>query len=278
MILITGGRGAVATQLQSLLLQTGHPVRVASKNPDELQLPDGVPAIACDLKNPATFPAALSGITAVFLYAEASHIAEFIDAAGTAGVEHVVLLSSAAVLKPDAADDPLAKSHRDVETALLTSALTTTLLRPGSFAGNARAWAWPIKAGRPVSLPYPGSHSDPIHERDVAEVAHTVLTDPRHQGRHLHLTGPESLTFSEQIDQLAKITGQSITVNHVTREEWKQETADFIPVPYADALLNYWRSCDGCPVPLTGTVEELTGHAARTFAVWAHDHATDFVS
>src|SRR6185503_3218964 len=97
-----------------------------------------------------------------------------------------------------------------------------------SFASNARAWAWPIKAGRPVSLPYPGSHSDPIHERDVAEAAHTVLTDPRHQGWHLHLTGPESLTFSEQIDQLAEVTGRSITVNHVTREEWKQETADYI--------------------------------------------------
>lgn len=279
MILITGGRGAVATHLLSLLLQTGHPVRVASNKPDELQVPDGVPTIACDLKDPATFPAALSGITAVFLYAEASHIAEFIDAAGTAGVEHLVLLSSAAVLGSSAASGSgMAKSHLDVETALLASALTTTLLRPGSFAGNARAWAWPIKAGRPVSLPYPGAHSDPIHERDVAEAAYTVLTDPRHQGQHLHLTGPESLTFSEQIDQLAKITGRSITVNQVTREEWKQETADFIPGPYADALLDYWRSRDGRPVPLTDTVEELTGHGAHTFATWAHEHITDFVS
>ncbi|WP_433519522.1 SDR family oxidoreductase [Nonomuraea sp. CA-143628] len=277
MILITGGRGAVATHLLTLLHRAGRPVRVASSNPGELQVPDGIPSIACNLRNPVTFSAALCGVTEVFLYAEASHIAEFIDAAATAGVEHVVLLSSAGVLESNAADDPLAKSHLDVEAALLTSPLTTTFLRPGSFAGNAGAWAWPIKAGRPVSLPYPGSYVDPIHERDIAEVACTVLTDPRHRGRHLHLTGPQALTFSEQIDRLAEITGRSITVNHVTREEWKQEMAHHIPGPYADALLDYWQAYDGRPVPLTNTVEQFTGHPARTFATWAQDHDSDFV-
>ncbi len=253
------------------------PYGVASSNPGALQAPDGVAAANCNLRNPATFPAALSGVTEVFLYAEASHIAEFIDAAVAAGVKHVVLLSSAGVLNPDAASDPLARSHLDVETALLASPLATTLLRPGSFAGNAAGWAWAIKAGRPVSLPYPGSYTDPIHEQDIAEVAFTVLTEPRHQGRHLHLTGPESLTFSEQIDQLAEITNRPITVNHVTRAEWKQEMADYLPGHYADALLDYWQAHDGRPGPLTDTVEQLTGHAPRTFATWVRDHATTFI-
>ncbi|GIH62767.1 SDR family oxidoreductase [Microbispora siamensis] len=276
MILVTGGRGAVATHLLTLLLQAGRPVRVASSDPAQLRVPDGVTAVTCDLRDPATFPAALAGVTEVFLYAEASHIADFVDAAVTAGVEHVVLLSSASVLDPGAAGNPLAKSHLDVETALLAAPLTTTILRPGSFAGNAGAWAWPIKAGRPVSLPYPGSHTDPIHERDLAEVAFTVLTDPRHQGRRLHLTGPESLTFSEQIEQLAEIIDRPVTVDHVTPEEWKQEMADYLPGPYADALLDYWEANDGRPVPLTGTVEQVTGHAPRTFATWARDHVADF--
>ncbi len=276
MILVTGGRGAVATHLLTLLLEAGRPVRVASSDPGQLRVPDGVTAVTCNLRDPATFPAALAGVTEVFLYAEASHIAEFVDAAVTAGVEHVVLLSSASVLDPGAAGNPLAMSHLDVETALLAAPLTTTILRPGSFAGNAGAWAWPVKAGRPVSLPYPGSHTDPVHERDLAEVAFTVLADPRHQGRCLHLTGPESLTFSEQIDRLAEVTGRPITVEHVTPEEWRQEMADYIPGPYADALLDYWRANDGRPVPLTGTVEQVTGHAPRTFATWARDHLTDF--
>lgn len=276
MILITGGRGAVATELLALLHRAAHPVRVASSTPAELRVPDGVETVTCDLGDPATFPAALHGVNAVFLYAEASHIDEFVDAATAAGVEHVVLLSSSSVLNPGAADDPLAKSHLDVETALLNSSLTATLLRPGSFAGNAGAWAWPVKAGQPVNLPYPGSYTDPIHERDIAEVAFTVLTDPQHRGRHLHLTGPQTLTFSEQIDQLSTVIGRPITVNHVTPEEWKQEMAPYVPGPYADALLAYWHSNDGRPTSITDTVEHLTGHPARPFTTWAQDHAADF--
>ncbi|MDX6356621.1 MAG: hypothetical protein QOF98_3524 [Streptomyces sp.] len=281
-ILITGGRGAVAGHVLAQLHQAGQAVRVGSSDPGGLRapgglrVPDGVATVACDLTNPATFPAALSGVGAVFLYAEASHIAEFTDAARAAGVEHVVLLSSATVLEPGAAGNPLATSHLTVETALSAAPFTSTLLRPGSFAGNAGAWAWPIRAGRPVDLPYPGAYSDPLHERDLAEAVCAVLTDPRHQGRPHHLTGPESLTFGEQIDRLAEITGRAVAVRRVTPGEWKREMADYVPGPYADALLDYWKSYDGRPVPLTGAVEELTGHAPRTFAQWARDHAADF--
>ncbi|MEV4472263.1 NAD(P)H-binding protein [Nonomuraea sp. NPDC049504] len=276
MILVTGGRGAVATHLVTLLRQADLPVRVASRNPGALQVPGGVTTVTCDLADPATFPAALSGVSQVFLYAEPAHIDRFIAAARLAGVEHVVLLSSASVLAPGAADDPLARSHLDVETALLTSPLTTTLLRPGSFASNASAWAWPIKKGDPLSLPYPGAHTDPIHERDIAEAAGAVLTDLRHQGRHFHLTGPQSLTFTQQIGRLAEVIGRPIGIKHVTREEWKREMEAYMPGDYADALLDYWQAGDGTPAQITDTVERLTGHPARTFATWARDHAGAF--
>jgi uncharacterized protein YbjT (DUF2867 family) len=278
MFLITGGRGAVATHLTTLLHADGQPVRIGSARPQELTPPDGAEAVRLDLTDPATFPASLNGVTTVFLYANPKHITDFVDHARRAGVEHVVLLSSSSVLGPDPDNNPLAKSHRDVERALQASPITTTILRPGSFASNAGAWSWPIKADQPVSLPYPGAHSDPIHEKDVAEAAHTVLTDPCHHGGQFTLTGPESLTFTQQIDQLAATIGRAIAINHVTREEWKQEMADYLPVGYADPLLNWWASNDGKPVPLTRTVEDLTGHPARPFATWATDHNTDFTT
>ncbi|MFI5732521.1 NAD(P)H-binding protein [Kribbella sp. NPDC051587] len=270
MILITGGRGAVASHLTTLL--TGHDVRLASSDPGKL----GVPSIKLDLTDPTTFKAALSGVDSVFLYAESAHITEFVTEAEAAGVQQVVVLSTAAVLGLDAADDHLAKSHLEVENTVRDSTLGTTILRPGAFAGNASAWAWPIKTGRPVSLPFPNAHSDPIHEYDVAEAAFTLLTEPRFQEREYVLSGPESLTFADQIDQLSTAIGRPIAVNHVTPEEWKQEMADYVAAPYADALLNWWRSNDGKPVRLTGTVDHLTGHAARSFATWAQDHLNDF--
>src|SRR6476469_1789260 len=135
MILITGGRGAVATDLLSLLRADGHAVRVGSGRPE--QLPAGVPAVACDLRNPATFAAALDGVSSVFLYAEPKCITEFVSAATEAGVDHIVLLSSSAVLDPDAVTNPVAKSHLDAELGLADAPMTVSVLRPGAFAGNA---------------------------------------------------------------------------------------------------------------------------------------------
>ncbi|RLV10198.1 NmrA family transcriptional regulator [Streptomyces griseocarneus] len=278
MILITGGRGAVATHLTGLLHHDGLPVRLGSARPDGLTPPAGVPTVRLDLTDPATFAAALTGVGTVFLYASPDRVTDFVEHARRAGVGHVVLLSSSSVLGPDAEADPLAKSHLDVERALLDSPITTSILRPGSFASNAGAWAWPIKAGRPVSLPFPGAHNDPVHEKDVAEAAHAVLTDPRHHGGRFTLTGPESLTFAEQIDRIAAVTGRAVAVDHVTREEWKREMAEYLPAHYADALLNWWESHDGKPVALTRTVEDLTGHPARDFTAWATDHAADFTA
>jgi uncharacterized protein YbjT (DUF2867 family) len=275
MILITGGRGAVATHLSALLRRDGRPVRIASADPVALDLPGGVPPVRLDLTDPATFPTALAGVSAVFLYASAERIAEFVVEAAAARVGHIVLLSSAAILGPDL-ESPVARSHLDVEQALLASPIPSTILRPGSFASNASAWARPIRSGLPVSLPFPGSFNDPIHERDIAEAAYTVLTDRQHRCGQFTLTGPTAMTFREQIDQLAEVIGQTITIKHVSREEWKQEVSGYIPAAFADALLDWWDANDGRPVELTGTVEELTGHPARSFATWVTDHAADF--
>ncbi|MGC5015028.1 NAD(P)H-binding protein [Streptosporangium sp. DT93] len=269
-ILVTGGRGAVAGALVTLLRDRGLPFRTASREPRDHD------TVRCDLGDPSTFPPALDGVTSVFLYASPSHAPAFAERAAEAGVEHIVLLSSAVVLSPDAETDPLAAFHLETERALTASPVRSTALRPGAFAGNALAWARSIRSGAPVGLPFPNSHSDPIHEADIAEAALAVLTDPALAGRPYTLTGPQSLTFAEQIGILARVTGRSITVAPITPEEWRSRMADHMPGAYADALLAWWESTDGSPVGTTRTVEELTGRPARTFADWAGDHAGDF--
>ncbi|WP_327283555.1 MULTISPECIES: NAD(P)H-binding protein [unclassified Streptomyces] len=269
-ILVTGARGAVARGLVPLLAARGVPHRLASREPD-------TPGIVhCDLGDPSTFPDALAGVRSVFLYAEASAIGAFVEEAVTAGVEHVVLLSSSSVLAPGAADSRLAASHLAVEEALLASPLRTTLLRPGAFARNSLGWAWSLKSGRPVHLPYPGSHGDPVHEADLAEAAFAVLTDPALGGRAYHLTGPHSLSFATQLAILGGVLGAPVPFESVTPEQWKAEVDGYISGPYADALLAYWASSDGLPVEITGAVEHLTGHPARSFETWAQDHADAF--
>ncbi|MFD7963101.1 NAD(P)H-binding protein [Streptomyces zaomyceticus] len=279
-VLVTGSRGRVASTLLGLLDAAGVKATAGSKNPADLSPPTGVGTVRCDLTDPATFDTALTGVDSVFLYAEATHAEAFADRACAAGVEHVVLLSSSSVLDPDAAENPIAASHLAAERALSAAAdagaFEATHLQPGAFATNALQWAGALRDGRGPALPHPHTYGDPIHERDVAEAAFAVLTEPRLRGSSYLLTGPESLTFVEQLAILAEVTGRPAPHSVVTPEEWKGSVAGFIPETFAGALLSYWASHDGRPTPLTRTVEELTGHPARTFATWAADHAADF--
>ncbi|MFD9033750.1 NAD(P)H-binding protein [Streptomyces sp. NPDC059567] len=279
-VLVTGCRGRVGSALLDLLHAAGIKARAASKNPADLSPPDGIDTVRCDLSDPRDFETALDGVDSVFLYAEPAHIDAFVSQARAAGVRHIALLSSSSVLAPDAADNPIAASHLAVERALAAAAadgaFEATHIQPGAFATNALQWSWAIKSGRAVELPYPGSHSDPIHERDVAEAAFAVLTRPALHGSSYLLTGPESLDFTEQLTILAEVTGRAATTAAVTPERWKESVAGYIPERFADALLSYWSSHDGRPVTLTRTVEELTGHPTRTFTEWTTDHADAF--
>ncbi|WP_371772562.1 NAD(P)H-binding protein [Streptomyces sp. NBC_01438] len=274
--LVTGSRGRVGSTLAALLHDRGLPVRAASRNPAELAPPAGVPAVACDLGDPGTFPAALDGVDSVFLYAEPSHIDDFLAAARAAGVGHIVLLSSSSVLTPDPAANPVAASHHAVEEALTASPLRSTLLRPGDFASNAYQWAGAFRSGRPVDLPYPLSQTSPIDETSLAEAALAVLTDTRLQGASYHLTGPESLTATEQVELLAAAAGSATTVNAVSRETWKESVAPFLPAELAEGLLSHWAATDGSPAEVTRDTERLIGRPARTFASWAAEHAAAF--
>ncbi|MFI1098562.1 NAD(P)H-binding protein [Streptomyces sp. NPDC020917] len=278
-VLITGARGRVARGLTGLLHHAGHDVRAGSRDPGALDLPRGVPAVPLSLARPAQFGPALDGVRSVFLYAEPSHAEEFGAAARAAGVEHVVLLSSSSVTDgPADLKSPLARTHAVAEDALAAAGPDLTVLRPGSFATNALYWARSIAATGTVRLPVPGAHTDPVHEADLAEAAFAVLTRAEARGGVHHLTGPQSLTFTEQLAVVERASGRPIGVEAIGHDAWKAEVAAYMPAEYAAALLEFWLAGDGVPVRLTGTLERLTGRSPRPFAAWAADHAAAFRS
>ncbi|MEV0294009.1 NAD(P)H-binding protein [Nocardia sp. NPDC050710] len=186
MILLTGGRGAVATTLLGLLRADQLDARVGSARPEGLELPADVPTVACDLTDPATFPAALAGVTSVFLYAEPAHIAEFVTTAAQAGVQHIVLLSSSSVLDPDAATNPVAKSHLAAERGLADAPMTVSVLRPGAFASNAR--------GGPGRSPRTGRSACRIRMPTPTRFTNSTLPKPRTRSSPDQLIGANSIT------------------------------------------------------------------------------------
>jgi uncharacterized protein YbjT (DUF2867 family) len=260
-ILVTGARGTIGARLLLHLTDAGVDVRAASSHPrpDETRL---------NLHDPTTFPAALRGVEQVFLYANAETAADFATAAAEAGVTHVVLLSS------NAARDagPLGLPFLAVENALTAGPVPVTVLRPGAFAGNARQWIRSVRAERTVRLPYPGASLDTVDENDVAEVAHRSLTVPGLRGSTLDLTGPAAVSLADQVHTLAGVLGEDITVDRITREQWKQSVSKYVSADYAEALLNYWKASEERPAELTTTVRDLTGHPATGFDRWAYDN------
>ncbi len=275
-ILITGARGQVGQAVVGRLHSAGLTVRAASAHPAELTVPAGVEVAELALDRPETFDAALRGVRQVFLYPQPAGIHELVKAAEAAGVEHVVLLSSSSVLGPDAADDPLASHSLQVERALTDSTLTCTFLRPDAFASNSLGWAHLIGRSMPLQLAHPDAHIAPIHPEDIADIAVEALTGTSLTGRSVTLTGPESLTFREQLALLADVLGREIPVERITRAEAEQQMGTYMPAPMVRSLLDLWEAAEHGPAAIADTTRTLLDRPARTFGQWARENAAAF--
>ncbi|MEU8697059.1 NAD(P)H-binding protein [Streptomyces sp. NPDC048680] len=274
-ILVTGVRGQVGGAVLRALLDAGHPVRAASRRPGDAAPVDGAPTVRFDQSDPQTLPEALAGVRKVFLYADPEGIEEFTETARKAGVEQVVLLSSLSV-EPGNADSPIARAHRTVEEALDASGIDRTFVRPGGFSSNALQWAAPIRAARRLDLAYPQAHSEPIHERDMAEVSVRALLDDAHRGATYRITGPESLSQQRQVELIADALGEPVEVVRISAEEYRTELLKHLPAPIADTVISYQAGQDGTPQPTHDDVRSVLGRPATPFAQWAADHAEDF--
>src|SRR5262249_14806081 len=111
-----------------------------------------------------------------------------------------------------------------IEQLIQTSGLEWTFLRPGMFAANALGWWAPqIRVADVVRWPYADVPTAPIHERDVAAVAVRVLCENGHAGAEYMLTGPQSLTHTEQVSTIGRAIGRSLRIEELSPDEWRRE-------------------------------------------------------
>ncbi|MDR8409722.1 NAD(P)H-binding protein [Nonomuraea sp. 3-1Str] len=267
---VFGARGNVGRHVAEGLTASGVPVRLTSRTPDTTH-------VVADLDMPETLPAALEGASQVFLYAKPAGIEGFVTAARSAGVRHVVLLSSGAVVQPGAARNPIARDHRIVESALEESGLSWTFIRPGMFATNTRWW-WTraIKDGEAVRLPYPEAMTAPVSERDMAALAVTALTERGHGRQAYTLYGPQALTLREQVGHIGTAIGRKIPIEVVTPEQARADLGRTMPAIGVEAVMRGWAAGVETVPETSVIIEKLTGRPAQTFAEWAQDHAADF--
>jgi uncharacterized protein YbjT (DUF2867 family) len=167
--------------------------------------------------------------------------------------------------------------HAGIEQIVETSGVPWTFVRSGVFASNCVNWWAPqIRTGDVVRWFHPDAATAPIHEHDIAAVAVRALCEDGHRGHEYVLTGPESLTQSEQLQMVGHAIGRPLRFEPQSPESARRDLLTMMPPSIADMLLTAYAAAVGHPALVTSKVADITGTPARSFKEWAVEHASEF--
>nr|WP_303714023.1 NAD(P)H-binding protein [Kutzneria buriramensis]WKX13448.1 NAD(P)H-binding protein [Kutzneria buriramensis] len=278
---MTGATGTVGRLVAERLSGTG-PLRLLTRDPRRaLVTGPGIEAVGGNFDDPGSLREALTGVRSALLVT-ANPLApdqdeNFVTAARTAGVRHVVKLSAQAVADPGATD-LITRWQRDSEESLRASGLPWTFLRPRAFMSNTLSWARSVREEGVVRALHGTSRNATVDPRDIADVAARALADPgEHVGRAYALTGPAALSAVHQTEILGELLARPLTFVELTDDQALTGLLARYPEPLAHALVeSAARGQDGAKGHVEPTVGEVLGRPARTFRDWAADHVSAF--
>jgi uncharacterized protein YbjT (DUF2867 family) len=255
-----------------LLIEAGEPVTAVARGITVADVPQGVRAVAADLADPASLRPALDGADALFLLVAGEDPHGILDAAKSAGVRKVVLLSSQGV-----ATRPQAFEHAArFEAAVAGSGLEWTILRSGGLASNTFAWAEPVRAHRTAAAPFGDVGLPFIDPDDVAAVASAALREGSHAGAIYVLNGSAPTTPRQRAAAIADALGERVRFVEQTREEAHAQMAQFMPLPVVEGTLTILGEPTADEQRVSPDVERVLGRAPRAFADWARRNAAAF--
>ncbi|GAB3817502.1 SDR family oxidoreductase [Kribbella italica] len=252
-VLVLGSTGSTGRRVADQLRSRDIAVRAASRSgPDVF-----------DWTAPDTWPAALDGITSIYVMAPDGVPVDpaFITQAAEAGVQRLVLLST---MHPEEIGDTRLLA---AEAAVRASAAEWTIVRAHWFNQNFdEGFFLPaIQAGRLV-VPLADQRQAFVDATDLAAVAVEALLGDGHHTQTYEVTGPEPLTFTEACATISRVTGRDI--------QYDGTPEAYLATPGAtEEALNFFLNQLplGDSVP-TDTVQRLTGRPAIPFHTYA-EHA-----
>src|SRR6266576_4879378 len=284
MILVTGATGLNGKELLRRLSARGVAVRALVRNPAKAGAIAALPQVEIvqgDMARPETLTAALRDVDRAMLISSSDPMmldvqSNFIDAAGKAGVKHIVKLSG---IRPELNSAfRFARMHGEIEKRLEASGIAFTHLRAGEFMPAYFRQAPAIAAKGAMFLPMADARIASIDVGDIAEVAATVLTNPGHEGKIYPLTGPEALSMAEVAEKLSTATGMRIRYVNVAPEEAKKaQLAAGVPPYTADALAELFAERrKGKEAQVSPIIQTIFGWRATSFDEFAMRNAAIF--
>lgn len=216
-VLVTGATGNVGRHVAEELRRRSCAFVAAGTSPGRIGAELGRETVALDFLQPATFPDALDGISAVFLLRPPaigrvrSTLNVFIDECVRARIEHVTFLSV------QGAERQRWVPHHSVERHLFQSGLCWTILRPGFFAQNlGDAYRADIRDRSELVVPAGHGKVAFVDVRDVAELAARSFVEPALRFQALTLTGPQAVTFDHVARVLSRHLGRTVRYRPVS--------------------------------------------------------------
>jgi len=278
--LVTGATGNVGSQIVELLLAAGVTVRAAASSVEAVRarFGDRVEAVALDFTDPATWQVAFSGVHQMFLM-RPPHLGKpkkqmlpSLEAARTAGVEHVVLLSL------QGAEHNTVVPHHTLEVWLRESGLSWTFVRAAFFMQNlTTTHLTDVRDRDTIMVPAGDGATAFVDVHDVAAVATEALLNPeQHRNTAWTPTGPQALTYAEIALTLTEVLGRPIGYPRPGLLHYARHARKVLGMPWGMVGVTcaiYTIARLGRAGGLTGDVLAVTGHDPVSFREFAEREA-----
>lgn len=287
-ILAIGGTGQVGCLVVERLAARGFGVRVLTRDPAKVRLPEGVTAVAGDVLDAAVLRRALHGVKTVFLLNpvapdETTRALLTIELAAQAGVAGIVYLSMVnADVLPDV---PHAVAKHAAERLIIERGLPATVLRPNYFMQNDIQLREPLLDGNVYAMPIGHVGAAMVDARDIADTAAHEIGEREHATtplphRLIDVSGPDVLTASDLCAIWTDALGRPISYAGDDLEPFEQRVAAHVPSAMAlDVALMFraWQRIGVLPKPgAADALSTMLGRPLRTYRQFAAECAAEW--
>ncbi|RYZ09168.1 MAG: hypothetical protein EOO73_05250 [Myxococcales bacterium] len=281
MIFLTGVTGTVGAATAAALRAEGAPFRVGVREPGRVQAASVVPF---DFDQPASYGAALQGVSAAFLLTPVSerqleYTMEFAKAAKAAKVQRIVKLSVVGAELEHGIG--FQKLHGASERALESSGAALTFVRSTAFMQNfVKHYGVNPAQGGPFFLPHGSGQVSWVDVADVGAVVARTLLEDRHAGKAYPLTGPRALDDAAVAATLSAALSRPVTYVDVPDAAAAEGMAATGMPPWmvAGLLELHGAIRAGYLASVAGGVQDVLGRAPRSFEEYAAQLALETAS
>jgi len=234
-LVVTGATGRVGGPVAATLQSAGIDQRLLVRDP--ARLPARLQELSTEVASYGHYEAvrqALRGARVVLMVSATEAVDRleqhrtFVDAAATAGVEHLVYTSFVGA-SPESTF-LLGRDHASTEAHIEASGMRHTFLRDNLYLDFL-----PLLAGQDGVIRGPAGRGRvaAVAQEDVASVASAVLSDlGPHVNAAYELTGPQALTLDEAAATIREVTGREVTYHDERVDEAYASRADLGAEPW----------------------------------------------